>query len=261
MSRLLDAKGKLILDGSTAIYFDSSVLIDYWLTEGHDLPVDKTMADIAKRNEPPYQDFVRKTLNVEHRLPKVTEIRKLLETGESDVFAIVTPPAILELTAWYADTRFRTVAAEVAGPSSLRQKGKKEIGRLLSAVLKAKRDEAQASQGTTKSLSALDMLLVETMLNGSFAMAHGLRGLTLVDIKGFELTISDSFSEAFFDAYVQVGQADLLHILAARHLGCTHIASFDVDFTRAHHLLNAPPSIQLLTTPDEILTVLGASKS
>ncbi len=98
--------------------------------------------------------------------------------------------------------------------------------------------------------------MLETWLNGSFVDSHGLYGLLQVDIVNFHLTVSKVWQEPSAYAYLQLGAADIMHILLAQHLGCQYIASFDTDFKRVKDIVSEETGISILTSPEEILDIL-----
>jgi len=96
----------------------------------------------------------------------------------------------------------------------------------------------------------------ETWLNRSFLECHGLSGLLQVDIVNFHLTINKAWMEPSAYAYLQLGIADIMHILLAQHLGCKYIASFDSDFVRVKDIIQEETGILVLTNPEKILAIL-----
>lgn len=95
----------------------------------------------------------------------------------------------------------------------------------------------------------------ETWLNKSFIDAHGLQGLLQVDIVNFHLLVNKIWEEPSAYAYLQLGVADIMHILLARHLGCQYIASFDSDFKRVKEIINEETGLSVLSTAEEILAI------
>lgn len=89
--------GKLRVQYLPAVYFDSSVLIDYWLTEGSEIerpedPLERTI----KENEPKNVRVLRDLLKSDKHIRKMTEVRKKLLYGKPKVTAVVSPLSLLE---------------------------------------------------------------------------------------------------------------------------------------------------------------------
>jgi hypothetical protein len=250
--------GRLRAEYLPAIYFDSSVLIDYWMTEG--LETDWTedpVEEIISENYPKSLVVVRELLKADKRLQKVVEIREKLIFGLSKLSAVISPLALLELMEWKAEASFREYANDAAGVHIIQRRSKKEIGDYLKKLLELRRDEIEKQKGGEKGCSnGLETLMSDTWLNRSFAECHGLRGLLQADIVNFKLTLDRAWQEPFAYAYLQLGTSDILHILLARHLGCNYIASFDDDFRRARDIIEEEGKMKVLTSPEDILGVL-----
>lgn len=252
---ILTKQGRLKKAYSPAIYFDSSVVIDYWLAE----PIQAS--DLKEYNlfnqETPLSAFTRELLRSERRLPKVAEIRKKLIFEDTKALAVVSPLAIIELIEWYAENKFKEIAAEEVGVFAIQRKSKKEIGDFLSKVLEERKLETDKAGDRKKETSTASELFVsETRLNLSFARCHGLQGLLLVDLKNFRI---DLHSVPFILSYLQMGMADILRVLAAKHLGCEFIASFDSDFQRASKHIEGGAGLKVLTRPEDIIAALNGS--
>jgi hypothetical protein len=250
--------GRLKAKYLPAIYFDSSVLIDYWMTEGleTDWTEDPT-EKIISESEPKSLVVVRELLKADKRLQKVVEIRKKLIFGSSKLSAVISPLALLELMAWQAEAAFKRYATEAAGVHIIQRKSKKEIGDCLKKLLELRRDEIEKQKGKKKGYSTgLETLMNDTWLNRSFAECHGLRGLLQADVVNFKLTLDKAWQEPFAYAYLQLGISDIVHILLAQHLGCHYIASFDDDFRRGRNIIEEENKIEVLISPEEILGVL-----
>ena len=61
---ILTSTGKLQEKFLPAIYFDTSVLVDYWMTEGMEMP-ETEMSELMKKNELPHLQVVRDILRSE----------------------------------------------------------------------------------------------------------------------------------------------------------------------------------------------------
>jgi predicted nucleic acid-binding protein len=250
--------GKLRTNYLPAIYFDSSVLIDYWITEG--LEVERTEDPIEKlisENEPKSQVVIRELLKADKRLNKVIELRKKLIFGQPKLTSVISPLSLLELMEWNAATAFADHASETVGMHFIQRRSKKDIGGYLKKLLDLRRDEVEKQKGTRDAVSTgLEILMSDTWLNRSFAECHGLEGLLQADIVNFNLTLDQAWREPSAYAYLQLGLADIMHILLACHLGCTYFASFDNDFCRARDIIEKESKMKVLTNAEEILGVL-----
>ncbi|MDO8136455.1 MAG: PIN domain-containing protein [Candidatus Brocadiales bacterium] len=253
---MLTKTGKLLKRFLPAVYFDSSVLIDYWMTEGMEVP-ETEVDELIKKNELTYLRIVREILRSEIRINKVVEIRKKLVFEEVKVTPVVSPLSLLELMEWHAEATFKQIASEASGTIFIQKKSKKQIGDYLKKALELRKTEIEELKGKKRGGSTgLEILMSETRLNAGFAQAHGLQGLLQVDIAHFHLPISKVWAEPFAYAYLQLGVCDIMHILLARHLGCQYIASFDSDFARVKDIINEETGMLVLNSPEEILDIL-----
>ena len=255
---IVTKSGKLKAKFLPAMYFDSSVLIDYWMTEGLEVerPYDP-IQDIISQNKPKNLKIIREILKSDKRVERMIEIRKKLLFEEVKVTAIISPLSLLELMEWNAEVVFKDTAAEASGSMAIQRKGKKEIGDYLRRLLELRKDELEKQKGKKRVCSTgLEMLMEDTWLNRSFAECHGLQGLLQADIVNFKITIDKSWDEPSAYAYLQLGISDILHVLVAQHLGCKYIASFDSDFQRVSDIITEETGIIVLVSPEEILKTL-----
>ena len=96
--RYVTSKGKLIDSCIPAIYFDSSVVIDYWMTEGFEIDrPDDLYTKVAKQNEPKEHQVLRDIFKADKRFDGMVAIRKKLTFEESKFSAVMSPLALLEL--------------------------------------------------------------------------------------------------------------------------------------------------------------------
>lgn len=252
----LTLTGKLKKRFLPAIYFDSSVLIDYRITESMEL--SETQIGEPKKLERPDVKIVRDILRSEARTNEVLEIRKKLIFEKVRVTPVISPISLLELMEWEAEAAFKQIASEAAGTVFIQKKSKKQIGDYLKKGLELGKAEAKKQKrGRRRGESTgLETLMLETWPNRSFIEAHGLDGLLQVDIVNFHLSVNKAWREPSAYAYLQLGVADIMHILLAHHLGCKYIASFDLDFTRAKDIITKETGMTVLTTSEEILNIL-----
>jgi len=249
--------GKLKAKFSPAVYFDSSVLIDYWMTEGLETDAEGRLREILDECEAERLLIMRKILKSDKRLEKVIEIRKKILSGESKVTAVISAVSLLELMEWNAEAAFKDIASNASGARAVQRKNKKEIGDYLKRLLEFRSDEAEKQKGKKRErTTGLEWIMFDTWLDRSFADCHGLQGLLQADIVGFGLTIDKVWQEPSAYAYLQLGLSDIIHTLIAQHLGCKYIASFDSDFQRVSDIIEAQTGMIVLGSPEEIMKVL-----
>lgn len=199
---------------------------------------------------------VRNILASQVQFNKMAEIRKKLLSEETKVTPVVSPLSLLELMEWQAEAAFKQIASEASGVGFIQRRSKKQIGDYLKEALKMRKAEFEKQKGNKRgSSTGLEWLMSETWLNRSFLECNGLCGLLQVDIVNFHLTINQAWGEPSAYAYLQLGIADIMHILLARHLGCKYIASFDSDFVRVKDIIYKETGIIVLTSPEEILSI------
>lgn len=226
----------------------------YWLVEG----TETTRAESGSSNpsELPHIQIVRDIMRSEGIAAKVMEIRRRLVRG-AKVTAVVSPLSLLELMEWHAESAFKQAASEAAGAMFIQRRSKKEIGDYLRKAIDLRLQENKLQKGKRRRPSTgLETLMSETWMNRSFTEAHGLSGLVRADISNFNLSIDRAWQEPSAYAYLQLGTADIMHILLAQQFGCKYIASFDSDFRRVKDNVTEETGMRVLVSPDETLSVL-----
>ena len=255
---ILTKTGRLQEKFLPAVYFDSSVLIDYWMTEGLEVELPEGIIErMMVEHESEDLKIVREVLKSDKRIERMIEIRKKLLFEEVKVTAIISPLSLLELMEWNAEVAFKETAAEASGTLAIQRKSRKEIGDYLRRLLELRKNEAEKQKGKKHGYSTgLEIIMSNTWLNRSFAECHGLQGLFQADIVNLNLTIDKMWQEPSAYAYLQLGISDIMHILVAQHLGCEYIASFDSDFERVKDIIKEETGMNLLGSPEEILEIL-----
>ena len=263
MNSVLTSNGRLQDRFLPAIYFDSSVVIDYWVTEGMELPPEayEGHRDWAELSQGLLAEVIRDLFQSDKRINKVVELRKKLMYEEINLTPVTSHAALWELQEWYAESGIKQLGAEISGAIYLQRKGKKEIGDYLKKAYELWETEGKEKHHDPKTgTSGLELLSQETWINPSFAHAHGLRGILVAEIVNFcwppkQARNRKPFPDPHILAYLQMGTADIFHILLANHLGCKYFASFDSDFRRAKEFIEEV-GMKLLSTPEEILALL-----
>ena len=256
--RFVTNSGTLVDSCLPAIYFDSSVVIDYWVTEGFEIdPPDDMVAMGAKQNEPKENTVLRDLFKANKKFDSMVAIRRKLTFEDTKFTAVISPLGLLELMEWNAEAAFKQMAVGAAGALLVQRTGKKQTGDYLKKLMELRSEEARKLKRKKREFSTgLEIIMSETWLNSSFAECHGLSGLLQTDIVNFKLTIGEAWREPSAYAYLQLGVADIMHIQLAKHFGCSYIASFDEDFTRVKDIVKEETKMNVLTSPEEILHIL-----
>ena len=85
-------------------------------------------------------------------------------------------------------------------------------------------------------------------------IGEGLVGIQVEDIPAFTIS-KRAFQKVAPLAVFQIGLADIIHLLVAKRLGCTHFATIDSDFQRARQVIEKELKLRLLFG-DEVFTVV-----
>jgi hypothetical protein len=255
---LLTKKGKIKKRFKPAMYLDTSVVVDYWMTEGFEIEISEEYMDIIK--DEPHEVLIKDLLKTDKRLKRVIEIRKKFIFEETKITPIISPLSFLELVEWKAEASIKQIASQAVGSIFIQKKGKKEIGDLLAKINELRKNELDnIRNGKIEKpcqTTPLKLLAIETKINLGFALSHGLSGLYLADIVNFNLNFQKYIGYPYELAYLQLGIGDILHIMLAKHLGCDFIASFDADFKRSKDIIVNNTGMIVLTDPDEIMAIL-----
>lgn len=130
------------------------------------------------------------------------------------------------------------------------KKSNKEIGDILS---KLKDDFIKVQKKKKKSIREQGIeLLFHYLFYTTDTMDEGLEGILEVDIENFSLTKKD-LNDLIYLANLQVGFADIFHILSAKKLGCKYLFSLDFDFKRVNYDVLKKFKIEIVTEPSVML--------
>ncbi len=169
----------------------------------------------------------------------------------------------MELAKWQALAAVKQIGAEASGILAVQRKSDKEIGELLQEAVEKWKVEREGllprrEEGDTEAAytTGLEGLIQGAMIVPSFASVHGFEGLLQVDLMNFDLPFVQGWRLPYLMSFYQMGAADVLHVLAAEHLGCQYIASFDSDFWRVRDLITEETGLSVLKNPEMILEVI-----
>jgi hypothetical protein len=219
-------KGKLKSDFLPAAYFDTGVLYDYWLVESC-LGYCDRRTSAEKGTTPRYHQTI---LDLVEAGRELDDAKKLVEFihGNGDnlkLRLIYTPLCLMELSKIYSEATFLDYVAEVKSLKLLQRIHYKNIGRYLSRLTAIGRKEHKDGQA-----HGSDLLLGSTHFDVEF-LGEGLAHFCCADIVNYNLQYED-FLFANELSYLQVESSDIMHLLYARHLGCSYFVTLDDELAR-----------------------------
>jgi len=249
MKNIYDENGRLLDDFLPAIYFDTSFLIEYWAAEVFETP------DVFEEYgiECPMKNYLNQLVRADRKIRKIYEIRENITRRSLRMFPVTSPLSIIEMIEWKAEVTFKQFLADSVGVLMVQRRGKKEIGKFLKHVLD---DYVESNESNETGVSAVDYLMIELTMASSYVESHALLGIIPCDLYRFNITMTDVWETLFPYAFLQLGLADCLHLLAARHLGCTYFASLDEDFRRVREIVENELELIILSSVDEIASII-----
>lgn len=188
-------------------YFDSSILIDYWISENLEEPEDESTKELLKFNNPEVH-LLRELFLKDKRIKDTFKIRDKILSGKSKLTVLTTSLSLIELMEWHTEVVFKEYASESLVLSLIRKKVKKILGNYLNRILiEANEIKKEDEFDKTKDLKleGLKRLMGDLWLNRSFVNHHGLWGILPIDIKNFDFKIDKAWQEPSAFAYLQLG--------------------------------------------------------
>lgn len=204
---------------STArLYCDTSLVIDYLLATGREPEAQKSSIP-ASPHERAEREYWESLFRHDRRYLFATKLRSIVGWSYPLAQMVVSPFVLLELDEWYAEELFKRHALEGTHVKALQSYSRKEIGKFIQQIVKdaCAKDDSFAAR-----------------IWG--ALASGGRGELLSGISiepvGNLIFDSNAFAKVSLLSHMQLGMADIVHLLAAESMGCTQFASTDSDFNR-----------------------------
>jgi len=260
---------KLKKDGSLedvyhpSIYVDTNFLRSYFNAEGAEFYVDEHGNPIS----PPWEEDMP---SIPHHTPSSEDLRNklifdLIKPKEnwqeygiirhwttkclSEASLIMTPIALLELYKIDAEVVFKNQCAISLGAKHIQRMGDKEVGKYLSDLY------LKLSFEDTKD-DAVKELVDDCVFNMSFARGHGLQGIFYISDLNFRMSEGDIGSFLWVLAFLQFEAADIMHLHAAKLLGCEYFASLDKALSKNKEIIKKSAGIQILSNPKEVIAIL-----
>jgi hypothetical protein len=256
----LTKKGKLKRKFLPAMYFDTSILIDYIRYDG--VEVDRkdefdTSGEEYDNSEHSTEKAFRDAVAPNLKNEKIALIRKKILQIDNELMITPVTSSLthLEIIETHAGDVYRELASDSLGTAYIKGRGQKEIGDNVKKIFD-KYIDYRATPRKSGSTTGIEMLAKNLCLVPSYVDAHGLDGIYSVDLVQFDLFLSDVWSIFHLLAVFQVGLADIMHLAVAKHFGCEYFASVDSDFKRVKKIVEKNLGIEILVSADQVLQVL-----
>lgn len=215
-------------------YCDTSFVLEFWqaFVENEDSPLFK----LSQTNRPKYFDFIKSLLKTENRHERLKPLRRLIDNYKLETNLISSFFALTELFEKHAEWNFKAIIADATNIDRIFNKGKKEVGELITKVYRSKEEEAQ--------------LVFASLFPHEFS--NSLYGIEFKDLQNFNLSSLDFHSKYSLFSILQLGTTDILHLLAAQHLGAKYFLTFDNDFVRVKDIVKEKMNMEIIHTSDEL---------
>ena len=157
---------------------------------------------------------------------------------------VISPFVLLELDEWYAEECFKRQALEGTHVKAIQTHSRKQIGEFIQQVVRDSRNE----------YNSFVSHLWAAMASGT--RGQSLAGIEIESVESLQLN-SDAFAKVSLLSHMQMGMADIVHLLAADALSSTHFASTDSDYNRLRMEIEESFDFKMLFK-DEIFSVVKA---
>jgi hypothetical protein len=242
--------GKLLKQFKPAAFCDTSFLFDYWSSIIHSPLLQSNPFSHKDQVEELFLEYTK----AHSRTKNIYQIRKRIEDFDFKLNLIYTPACRLELEEIITASRFKKYGIEVSeSTSSFVKKGNKEIGDILLKLKKNYTNDLKKS-GALKMDENLKLLFNHFFFTTD-RINEGLEGIIEFDIINFSLAKKELKNLIYF-ANMQVGFADLFHLLSAFKLGCKYFFTFDTDFKRIKEEVAHIYKIEIVTELPRMLALL-----
>lgn len=215
-------------------YCDTSFILEYW--QAYIGNEDDIVFQLEKVNRLPYFDYIKALLKTESRHENLKPLRRLINDYSIETNFISSFLALTELFEKNAEWNFKAIIAESTNIDRIFNKGKKEIGELISKVYKDKGGNRDVIFGA--------------LLPNHFE--ESIWGIEFKDLENFNLSCLDFFYKYSLFSVLQLGTTDILHLLAAKHLNAKYFITFDSDFYRIRDIIKEQLELTVIFTKDEL---------
>ena len=235
----------------STIYCDTSLVIDYLLATGREPeaqpPHDYFPQSDFQREQSAYWEALFKH---DKRYQFAVRLRSIVGWSYPTSRMVISPFVLLELDEWYAEESFKRHALEGTHVKAIQSHSRKEIGAFIQQIVR----DADAA-AAAEHYNAFANQLWGAIASG--ARGEELAGIHIEAVDNLKFD-ADAFAKVSLLSHMQLGMADIVHLLAADALKCTHFATTDSDFNRLRHEIERSFQFKILFK-DEVFTIVKAN--
>jgi len=219
-------------------YLESSLAIEYFSAEGSEYSEIET-DEIIHQPQSEGEKYLGDLLNSNKYYSLAKSMRRSIFDGTSKVIFVVSPLVWIEMNSWIAEENFKSEASRATRSTQVQRIGLKQLGEYLTDTLK-KSLESPPHTGAKD-------LFSRTTVSQYHLLDNGLDGVEKCELSGFSISIGSKNEDIILAlSYVQMGLADILHLLVAQHLGCHYFATLDGDYARNRELISKKLGLEVL---------------
>jgi predicted nucleic acid-binding protein len=205
---------------NSVIYCDTSLVIEYLLAQGREPEAANGSSPFL---EPDHQreerEYWKTLFRYDKRFQFAIRLRSIVGWNFPNSEMVISPFVLLELDEWYAEECFKQHALGGTHVKAIQSHSRKEIGQFIQAIV---RD----SDANDNSFPARVWGAMASRIRG-----ESLAGIQIRAVDQLKFA-EDAFGKVSLLSHLQLGMADIVHLLAADSLKCTHFATTDSDFHR-----------------------------
>ena len=218
-------------------YLDSSILIEYH-------SANNTNSE-NHENEDKLKIIFDKFIKQNSRIKFCEKLKKILTSNNSPLDVVVSPLSLIEYHEWFSETIFKNELALKYNFNRIGSKSKKNIGDFYYKLMKEVEFDFSKDCGENS-------ILNNAFLDPNIVVGQQLEGLRLIDINELNISIDNVWSKYCFFSILQMGLADIMHLITAINFGCQYFLTFDNDFKRVKEILKKHEKIEIIAGVNEL---------
>lgn len=241
-SSFVDRSGKVDSFIQPAAFCDTSFLIDYIDSDSHNPDYNR----FPWNKENPDDKLFREYLKSEQRTKQIYRIREIIENFDNKLNLVYSPACRLELEEVLSEYAFRNYGVEVSDIKHLQRKSRKEIGDIINKIRLDSKLKGPSNE--LNNLYYHFFLITDNI-------TEFLPGLYEVDLINIRITKKDFYKFGFL-ANLQIGFADIFHLISTQRLGCKYFFTLDKDFARASSEIESIFNFEVVTEIDKMVDLV-----